>query len=111
VTDTDTGPDAVRYDPVAKPGVSNLLELLGVLQGRPPAEVAADYSQYGPLKADLADAVVALLEPIQESYARWADDPRGVLEVLAAGAKRADAVARETLGRASEAIGLLLPPG
>ncbi len=29
VTDTDDGPDAVRYDPVAKPGVSNLLELLG----------------------------------------------------------------------------------
>lgn len=110
VTDTDTGPDSVRYDPVAKPGVSNLLELLGVLQNRPPAEVAADYTQYGPLKADLAEAVLTVLEPIQESYRRWADDPGTVLEVLAAGAKRADAVARETLQRASDAIGLLLPP-
>ena len=39
VTDTDDGPDAVRYDPVAKPGVSNLLEILAAVQGRKPSEV------------------------------------------------------------------------
>ena len=37
VTDTD---GEVRYDPEAKPGVSNLLELLAVSTGRSPAEVA-----------------------------------------------------------------------
>jgi tryptophanyl-tRNA synthetase len=109
VTDADTSPDPVRYDREGKPGVSNLLELLGVLQGRGPEDVAADYTRYGPLKADVVTAVLDVVSPIQESYRRWAADPGTVREVLAAGAKRAEAVAGETLARASEAVGLLPP--
>ena len=48
----------VRYDPTAKPGVSNLLELLALATDRTPEEVAGCYTQYGPLKADTAEAVV-----------------------------------------------------
>ena len=107
VTDTDDGPDAVRYDPAAKPGVSNLLELMATIQGRPPAEVAQDYSRYGDLKGDLAEAVVGLLAPIQDSYRRWESDPGAVNEVLRAGAAKADDVARKTLARAFDAIGLV----
>ncbi len=36
VTDSDTGPDAVRHDPAAKPGVSNLLEILAACTGVSP---------------------------------------------------------------------------
>jgi tryptophanyl-tRNA synthetase len=64
VTDADDSPDAVRYDPVAKPGVSNLLELLATIQGRRPEDVAGDYTRYGPLKADLAAAVISVVEPL-----------------------------------------------
>src|SRR5664280_610061 len=39
VTDTD---GEVRYDPEAKPGLSNLMELLAVATGRTPEDVAAD---------------------------------------------------------------------
>ncbi len=94
VTDTDTGPDAVRYDPATKPGVANLLEILGAIQGRQPAEVAGDYTQYGPLKADLAAAVVATVEPIRAAYTTWAEDPGTVAKVLREGAERAGAVAQ-----------------
>src|SRR4029079_7738591 len=66
VTDTES---EVRYDPDAKPGVANLLELLGAAPGADPARLAADYTQYGPLKADTAAAVIALLEPVQARYA------------------------------------------
>ena len=109
VTDADDGPDAVRYDPVAKPGVSNLLELLATIEGRRPEEVAGDYTRYGPLKADLAAAVIAVLEPIQESYRSWARDADAVAQVLRAGAKRADEVAQATLARAYDAVGLMRP--
>jgi tryptophanyl-tRNA synthetase len=109
VTDTDTGPGAVRYDPVAKPGVSNLLEILAAVQGRRPEEVAGDYTQYGPLKADLTAAVIAALEPIQLAYRKWGDDPEAVREVLRAGAERAGAVAGVTLRRACDAVGLVAP--
>ena len=110
VTDADDGPRAVRYDPVNKPGVSNLLELLATVEGLAPAEVAGRYSRYGDLKADLASAVVGLLEPIQESYRRWESDPAAVAEVLREGAAKADDVARKTLAKAYDAIGLV-PPG
>jgi tryptophanyl-tRNA synthetase len=109
VTDTDTGPDAVRYDPVAKPGVANLLELLAAVRGRRPEDVAGDYSQYGPLKADVAAAVVSVVEPIQAAYRKWTDDPGAVADVLQAGAERADALARVTLRRAYDAVGLVAP--
>ena len=58
VTDSD---GEVRYDVAAKPGVSNLLSILGAATGRTPEEVAEEYSQYGPLKSDTAEAVVELL--------------------------------------------------
>lgn len=109
VTDADDSEDAVRYDPTAKPGVSNLLDILGTVTGRDPEQVAADYTRYGPLKADTADAVVALLRPIQDRYRELAADPAAVAKVLRAGAERASDVAGTTLRRAQEAIGLLPP--
>ncbi len=104
VTDNES---EVRYDPEAKPGVANLLELLAVSTGRPPAEVAADYSQYGPLKADAAAALVEFLRPLQTTYQELAKDPGHVEDVLAKGAAKAQAVAVATLARAQAAIGLL----
>jgi tryptophanyl-tRNA synthetase len=107
VTDTDSGPDAVRYDPAAKPGVSNLIELLATIQGRRPEDVAGDYTRYGPLKSDVAAAVISVVEPIQESFRQWQSDPGEVTKVLREGAERADEVARRTLARAFDAVGLV----
>ena len=46
-------------------------------EGRRPEDVAGDYTRYGPLKADLAAAVISVVEPIQASYREWASDPGG----------------------------------
>ncbi len=104
VTDPDVD---VRFDPATKPGVSNLLAILGAATGQDPAALAEGYHQYGPLKADCADAVVALLEPIQARYAELASDPAGTAAILADGAGKARAVARPILERAQTAVGLL----
>ena len=103
---TDTGTE-VRYDPVAKPGVSNLLELLAVATGRTPDQAAEGYDQYGPLKADAAAALVEFLRPVQERFAELAADPAGTAQVLEKGAAKAQAVAARTLARAKDAVGLL----
>ena len=68
--------------------------------GRDPAALADSYQQYGPLKADTAEAVVELLRPIQTRYAELAADPGGTAAILAKGAEKAQAVAGPTLGRA-----------
>ncbi len=106
VTDAD---GEVRYDPATKPGVSNLLELLGAATDRDPKEVAGGYERYGDLKADTAEALVELLRPVQERRAALAADPGAVAELLARGAAKATGLASVTYRRASEAVGLLGP--
>jgi tryptophanyl-tRNA synthetase len=106
VTDTET---EVRYDPAAKPGVSNLLEILAATTGRTPEETAQGYTQYGPLKADAADAVVEYLRPIQQRYHDLAADPATTAAILAQGAGKARRLAAPTLAKAREALGLLEP--
>jgi tryptophanyl-tRNA synthetase len=103
---TDAGGE-VRYDVQEKPGVSNLLSILGAATGRTPQELAAGYAQYGPLKADTADAVVELLRPVQERYRELAADPGATDAILRKGARKAEQVAAATLSRAQLAIGLL----
>jgi tryptophanyl-tRNA synthetase len=101
VTDSETGPDAVRSDPAAKPGVSNLLEILTACGGS-----AEGITTYGALKSAVADAVVAELEPIQKRYAELADDPAYVTEVFDRGASRCRDVTAPVLAAASAAVGL-----
>ena len=106
VTDSEA---EVRYDIAAKPGVSNLLSILGAATNRTPEEVAENYSMYGPLKADTADAVVELLRPIQTRFAELEADPAETSRLLKIGADKAQAIAAVTLERARANIGLLAP--
>jgi tryptophanyl-tRNA synthetase len=104
VTDSDS---EVRYDVAAKPGVSSLLDILAAATDRTPQEVAEGYTQYGPLKNDTGEAVVALLAPIQQRYAELIADPAELARLLRIGSGRARAVASATLQRAYDAIGLV----
>jgi tryptophanyl-tRNA synthetase len=104
VTDSD---NEVRYDRTDKPGVSNLLDILAACSGVKPEELAPKYSQYGALKVDTGEAVLAVLEPIQRRYRELMDDPAELGRLLAIGADRARQVASATLARAYGAIGLL----
>jgi tryptophanyl-tRNA synthetase len=106
VTDSET---EVRFDRDAKPGVSNLLEILAAATGRAPEEVAAGYTQYGPLKSDAGDAVVELLAPIQTRYRELMSDRAQLAALLRAGADKARTVAAATRSRAYTAIGFLPP--
>ena len=107
VTDSES---EVRFDRATKPGVSNLLEILAACTGRTPDAVAADYTQYGPLKNDTGEAVVSVLAPIQERYRELLSDRAELARLLRVGADKARAVASRTLERAYTNIGIL-PPG
>ena len=105
VTDTD---NEVRFDPAEKPGVANLLTILAVSIGESdPAVVAERYTQYGPLKADTAAALIEFLRPLQTRNAELAADPAYVRAVLEKGASRAQSVAAKTLDRARHNLGLV----
>ena len=99
----------IRYDPAAQPGVANLLEILAAATDRPVADVAAELAGqgYGALKSQTADAVVALVEPLQARLAELQDDPAEVARILEDGAARAEAIAAPVLERVRRAAGLL----
>jgi tryptophanyl-tRNA synthetase len=103
---TDSGSE-VRYDPVTKPGVSNLLDILAAVTGQTVEEAARGYTQYGPLKSETGEAVIAMLEPIQARYHELIDDRAELKRLLRVGSDRARSVASKTLQRAYDAIGLI----
>ena len=99
VTDSDVGASAVRRDRVAKPGVTNLIEILEACGGSADA-----ITTYGVLKRSVADAVVATLETIQKAYADL--DPAAVSAVFDRGAERCREVTTPVLAAARSAMGL-----
>ena len=101
VTDSATGPGAVRADRAAKPGVTNLLDVLVACGGSPDG-----LTTYGALKAAVTDAVVAVLEPLQARYAELADDPGHVRAVFDTGSARCREVTAPVLTAARSAVGL-----
>lgn len=109
---TDDGSE-IRFDRENKPGVSNLLTIFSVLTGTPVPELETEYEgkMYGNLKVDLADAVVEFLTPFQKAAHEYLDDPAELDAVLARGADQARTIARSTLDRIYDRVGLLHPQG
>jgi len=103
VTDSD---NEVKFDRETKPGISNLLEILGSAVNKSPNELASEYTQYGKLKQDAGEAVAEMLKPIQTRFHELMADPAELSNLLALGKERASKVAQATLARAHSAIGL-----
>jgi tryptophanyl-tRNA synthetase len=103
---TDSGTDIVRAPD--KPGVTNLIDILAVARSTTPEEVERDMQSargYGDLKAATAQAVVEMLTPVRERYAELRPDEAQLEAILAEGAEKAAAMARETLADVRAAMG------
>ncbi|MEA2480230.1 MAG: tryptophanyl-tRNA synthetase [Thermoleophilaceae bacterium] len=106
---TDSGAE-VRRAP-DKPGVSNLIDILSVIQERAPEAIEAEFDGqgYGAFKGAVAEAVVDYLAPTRERYAEIRADEPELRRVLAAGAERAHAIASATLADVRERMGVGSP--
>jgi tryptophanyl-tRNA synthetase len=107
---TDSGRE-IAYEPDAKPGVSNLIEILAVASGRSIDDVAASFDGkgYGDLKGETAEAVVELLRPVQERYAELRADEAELKRLLAIGAGKARELSAPTLREMYERMGFVAP--
>ncbi len=104
---TDSGNEiVVRED---KPGVSNLLNILAAVTETTTAALENEYvgQGYGRLKSDVADAVIALIEPIQARFRDLRSDELALDEMLAAGALEAGKTARRTVQEVHGALGFI----
>lgn len=109
VTDSDN-PPVIAYDWENKPGVSNLLEILSASTGTPVEQLVEKYKgqMYGTFKCEVGEAVVAMLEPVQQRYKEIRQDVSYLNEVLKEGAKKASARAEKTLEDVYKKIGFYL---
>jgi tryptophanyl-tRNA synthetase len=105
---TDSGRE-VKYDPQNKPEVSNLMGIYSHFADMSIVEIEAKYEGqgYGPFKKDLAEQLVAVLEPIQQRY-RDIRNSEQVYEVLKKGADEAAVVANATLQEVKKRMGFLV---
>lgn len=108
VTDSDEQA-RIYFDPQEKAGVSNLLTLLSGATGRSIDDLVPEYEgkMYGHLKGDVADAVVAFLEPLQAKYHELRDDRARLDSILRLGAEKANERAEATLKSVYEAVGFV----
>ncbi len=111
VTDS-LDPPQIRFDIEQQAGVANLMGLLSIATGKTFAEIEADYQgkMYGHLKVDTADAIVAMLEPVQQRYQEIREDHAYLEGVMKTGAEKASHRASETLKKVYEAVGFVSRP-
>ena len=103
VTDCD---GVIAADP-ARAGVYNLLSIYSSCAGKTIEEAAAELEGegYGTLKSRTADAVIAVLEPIQNEYTRILADKRYLTSTLEKGAEKARRKAQKTLRKVYHKVG------
>ena len=110
MTDSED-PPRVYFDIETKPGVANLLSILSGVTNKSVEALVNEYEgkMYGHLKTDVADAVIALLEPVQKRFAEIRQDQSIMNDVMRAGAANARQRAAATLAKVNEAVGFVLP--
>lgn len=110
VTDSDD-PPRVTFDIENKPGVANLLSILSGVTGKSVTQLETEYEgkMYGHLKGDVADAVIAFLEPVQQRFHELRSDIPQLTAILQQGAAKARSRAGKTLAQVNQAVGFVLP--
>ena len=105
---TDSGRE-VHHDPVTKPGISNLIEIMSVATGEPVASVEGRYdgAGYGQFKEEVGEAVVSLLTPIQARYEELRADEGELRRLLAVGADKAREASAATLEAMYDRMGFV----
>ena len=105
VTDSDA---EVRYDTENKPGVSNLMEIYGVVTGKTMDEITAEFEGkgYGDFKLAVGESVADMLEPFHQRCAELEKDKTFIDECIKENAEKASYFANKTLRKVHKKLGL-----
>lgn len=103
---TDSNP-AVDFETMG-PGVQNLLSIYQAFSNDDDAVMRNQFTgmRYGDLKKQVAEMVIAHLEPLQGRYRQITEDPGYVESILREGAERVRPIAAQTVELAKSRMGL-----
>jgi tryptophanyl-tRNA synthetase len=100
----------IYYDKINRPEVSNLLEIYSVLSGFTIAEVEKKYANimFGQFKADLAEVIIEVIDPIGRKIIDLANNEKDYVEkILVEGAQKARAIAAKNLYEVQKLCGFI----
>lgn len=105
VTDSDA---EVRYDTENKPGVSNLMEIYGVVTGKTMDDITKEFEGkgYGDFKLAVGESVADMLEPFHQRCAELEKDKTFIDECIKENAEKASYFANKTLRKVHKKLGL-----
>jgi tryptophanyl-tRNA synthetase len=98
---------SINFDFENQPGITNLLQILALLSGKPQVEINSEWGgrdKYGDLKKAVAGSVEKFLTEFQEKYKQV--DEGQLLEKLEESEEAMNVVADTTLLRVQKAVGL-----
>ena len=106
VTDSE---GIVKFDEENKPGISNLMEIYGIITKKTMEEIEKEFEGrgYGDFKVTVAEAIAKELEPFRNKYNELMANPSYLEEIYNKGAKKASEVASKTLKDVYEKIGII----
>ena len=104
---TDSG-NVVKYDPVTKPAISNLVTIFHAFSGKEIKQIENDFKNttYKEFKEALAELLIEKLKPVQEKRNELLEDKDQLANILEEGAKKARSKASETLREVYGKVGL-----
>ena len=107
VTDSE---GIVRYDVENKPGISNLMEIYGIIEEKSIEDIEKEFEgkNYGIFKQEVANSIIRCLEPFHKKYNELMENPEYLEQICEKGAKKARTIAGETLKEVYEKIGIII---
>lgn len=107
VTDSE---NCVRYDKESKPGVSNLMTIYGLIEGKSMDEIEKEFvgKGYGDFKNKTAEVVVKKIQPLREKYYELLENPEKLREIYKKGAQKAQKRANKVVEEVYQKVGLIV---
>ena len=106
VTDSE---GIVKYDEENKPGISNLMEIYGIIENKTMDEIEKEFEgkNYGIFKQEVANSIIKELEPFHKKYNELMSNPQYLEEMCKKGAEKAQKIANKTLKLVYQKIGII----
>jgi len=99
----------VKYDPIKKPGISNLLTIYSLFSEKPVKDIEKKFKGqgYAKFKEKLADLLIKELEPLRKKRKELLSRQVYIKEILDQGKRKAKAIAQSTMEEVRKKTGLL----
>lgn len=107
---TDSITDKFYYDPVHRPGLSNLINIVSGITKQPVHAVEQElqkFDNYRDLKAHVSEVIIEELRVPREKFHQYMEDPQFLDDTVQQGTQRASEIAASTMKETMQTMGFI----